>query len=249
MNAADTACRLIIDEPAEGAWNMAVDEMLLTQQRDGPQAVLRFYRWSVPTLSLGYFQRYENRLGHQASASCSVVRRASGGGAILHDRELTYSLVWPERNRFSSHGQALYDVVHEGLVACLRETGISAGLRPSVTKTEDQPFLCFQRKASGDVLLDGHKVAGSAQRRLHGALLQHGSLLLGRSPFAPELPGILELTGQTLDESYVVECWSARIADRLSQRLERWSPSAKELETAARIAEERFLANAWTRKR
>jgi len=89
---AHPTCRLIVDRPAPGAWNMAVDEALLDAAVEQGVAALRFYQWSEPTLSLGYFQRHADRDSHAASHDCTLVRRQSGGGAILHDRELTYSL-------------------------------------------------------------------------------------------------------------------------------------------------------------
>src|SRR5262245_57717493 len=87
--------RLLSDPPAPGAWNMAVDEVLLTAAAASGQATLRFYTWNEPTLSLGYFQAAADRQQHAASLACTLVRRASGGGAILHDRELTYSVALP----------------------------------------------------------------------------------------------------------------------------------------------------------
>ena len=76
---------LIIDPPASGAWNMAVDEALLIDAADSGIATLRFYQWDVPTLSLGYFQAYDDRHQHAASGDCVCVRRQTGGGAIVHD--------------------------------------------------------------------------------------------------------------------------------------------------------------------
>ena len=75
---------------------MAVDEALLETAASLGVPTLRFYQWQEPTMSLGYFQEYADRLRHAASAGCPTVRRASGGGAIMHDRELTYSLAVPE---------------------------------------------------------------------------------------------------------------------------------------------------------
>src|SRR5581483_5910324 len=83
-------CRLLIDPPAAGAWNMSVDEMLLERTSAEGGFQLRFYQWNEPTLSLGYFQAVQDRAGHEASRGCALVRRLSGGGAILHDRELTH---------------------------------------------------------------------------------------------------------------------------------------------------------------
>ena len=87
-------CRLLIDAPERGVWNMAIDEALLESAADEScdLVTLRFYRWSEPTLSLGYFQSYEDRNSHEASRSLPVVRRSSGGGALVHDHEWTYSL-------------------------------------------------------------------------------------------------------------------------------------------------------------
>ena len=80
--------RLIIDSPAEGAWNMAVDEALLDSCSRTGMPTLRFYQWSKATLSLGYFQRHRDREQHVASRDCPLVRRSTGGRAIIHDQEL-----------------------------------------------------------------------------------------------------------------------------------------------------------------
>ncbi len=80
---------LLLDPPAPGAWNMAVDEALLEDAALERRCWLRFYRWQEPTLSLGYFQSYADRRQHPASSGCPAVRRTSGGGAILHDAEVT----------------------------------------------------------------------------------------------------------------------------------------------------------------
>src|SRR6188474_2624923 len=89
--------RLIVDPPASGAWNMAVDEALLETAAISGLATLRFYTWQEPTLSLGYFQSAVDRDHHPDGRDCPLVRRASGGGAIIHDRELTYSIALPRR--------------------------------------------------------------------------------------------------------------------------------------------------------
>ena len=123
------ACRLIVDRAAPGVCNMAVDESLLQSAAEHQQPTLRFYMWQPATLSLGYFQRLSDRQLHSASKGCDVVRRASGGGAILHDRELTYCFATPSRNRFQSAEQ-LYRAFHESLVEVLTQAGIAAQLNP-----------------------------------------------------------------------------------------------------------------------
>src|SRR5213592_104397 len=116
--------RLIIDKHL-GPMNMAVDEaLLLSAPRTGP--TLRFYQWEEPTLSLGYFQSAAERCQHATSAGCAIVRRSTGGGAILHHDELTYSFVIPMSQQEKSASQPLYYAFHETLVESLAELGIEA---------------------------------------------------------------------------------------------------------------------------
>lgn len=118
--------RLIIDAPATGSWNMAVDQAILETADQTGQPTLRFYQWSEPTLSLGYFQSVHDRGQHSASQRCAVVRRASGGGAIIHDHEITYSLCLPSTNRWSEANEAVYALVHQAVVEILAEQKITA---------------------------------------------------------------------------------------------------------------------------
>ncbi|MEX0612503.1 MAG: hypothetical protein WD229_10320, partial [Pirellulales bacterium] len=111
--------RLIIDSPGPGPWNMGVDEALVLDAVEQSVVTLRFYQWSEPTLSLGYFQRYEDRNQHEPSRGCAIVRRQTGGGAILHDRELTYSLSLPASHSLAAQAQNLYAAVHDAFIATL----------------------------------------------------------------------------------------------------------------------------------
>ena len=120
-----TSCHLLIDPPADGAWNMAVDEVLLKAAAAG-RCCFRFYRWQVPTLSLGYFQAIDDRRRHVASFGCPVVRRSSGGGAIVHDRELTYSVALPGEHPLAMGRMLLYQAVHQTLIEVLAAAGIQA---------------------------------------------------------------------------------------------------------------------------
>ena len=194
-------CRLILDPLGPGDWNMAVDEALLENADIGEQWTLRFYGWSEPTLSLGYFQSIASRESHEASRACPLVRRQSGGGAIVHDAELTYSLIVPVRHPLARDSQRLYWNVHAAFAKVLSSAGVAAELyQPpagaSSAMASSERFLCFLRRSTGDLLLGASKVGGSAQRRRGGRVLQHGSLLLRRSAAAPELPGIEDLTRQ-----------------------------------------------------
>ena len=120
--------RLLLDPPAPGAWNMAVDETLLEAAAAEGQCTLRFYQWAEPTLSLGYFQPYADRDRHAASRRCAVVRRASGGGAILHDFDVTYSLAVHDRHPLAIDRLRTYQVVHRALIEVLSQWGIEASM-------------------------------------------------------------------------------------------------------------------------
>jgi lipoate-protein ligase A len=222
--------------------------------------VLRFYEWQEPTLSLGYFQRYADWVCHSASAGCAVVRRATGGGAILHDRELTYSCVLPPGHSLGRHAADLYNAIHDSIVAVLAEHGLTAnvvacgGQSSSVAgcgarATNAEPFLCFARRTPGDVLLDGWKIAGSAQRRQRGAVLQHGSILFERSAFAPELPGIQDLTSIRLDRSDFARRLQNALSLRLGTGLTFEPPTSDLLNEAAAIEVSKFVTDHWLRLR
>lgn len=255
-----SACRLICDAPGSGAWNMALDEALLDSALHGDTVTLRFYRWSEPTLSLGYFQPLAGRDSHARSRECPVVRRTTGGGAILHDQELTYSLAVPASSPLAKHSTALYGFAHDSLIEALASWGIRAekvragksdtcGRSPGDRQSSPEPFLCFQRRACGDVVMGEYKVCGSAQRRSHGAILQHGSVLLGTSAAAPELPGIRDLANTTIHENELLAAWLPRLAQRLNLRPipGDWTPA--ELHAARSLTTARYTNMGWTGKK
>jgi hypothetical protein len=147
---------------------MAIDETLLRDAVENGVATLRFYQWSEPTLSLGYFQRYDDRAQHAASRDYAVVRRQSGGGAILHDRELTYSVVLPASHPFARQAGGLYEAVHNAFITALACARPPDNARSTLrirggaeSPSPNEPFLCFQRQSPGDVILvlDGHNAA------------------------------------------------------------------------------------------
>lgn len=177
--------RLILDEPARGSWNMAVDEAVAEAvDRGGAPPTLRLYRWRPPCLSLGFSQPY----GVADAAFCAghgidVVRRPTGGRAVLHHLELTYSVAAPLRGAvLTTDLQASYRRICAALVDGLRRLGVPADLsgRPEggyVRPVEAVP--CFIGPAAGEVVAGGRKLVGSAMRRLGDTILQHGSILEG----------------------------------------------------------------------
>ena len=267
-----TECQLIVDPPQPGSWNMAVDEWLLNRAADEGVMTLRLYQWRGATLSLGYFQAYDDRALHGPSVDCLVVRRASGGGALVHDRELTYSLAVPPGHALAKSTQQLYDAAHTSLIAVLTQIVQPVGAeftrcRETDARGNGEPFLCFLRRAKGDVIYtsdpksttskanllvaDGSfKICGSAQRKHRGAVLQHGGVLLAQSPQAPELPGVAELTGQGINAQQLGELWTSSVADQLGLELTKALPfSVGERKAIRAVETDKFGNDSWTRRR
>jgi lipoate-protein ligase A len=248
-----TECRLLLDPPAPGAWNMAVDEVLLEWSAEEGGCCWRFYHWDQPTLSLGYFQEYQDRLEHAPSLGCPAVRRLTGGGAIVHDAELTYSLVVPGNHPLARQRHLLYRAVHASLIRVLADWGVTATLCEGSASREQPrqrgPLLCFRRRAPGDVLVGPIKIAGSAQRRRRSAVLQHGTLLLRRSAAAPELAALEDLAGKAVPEDQLGDAWLRELSARLAFR---WCPqtlTARQWNRAAALREGRYGAVSWTENR
>ncbi|QDT17386.1 Octanoyltransferase LipM [Alienimonas californiensis] len=179
---------------------MAADAALLDAAVAGAVGG-RWYRWAEPTVSLGHFQK-EADLEWGAAGDLPRVRRLSGGGAIVHDQEWTYALAVPKGHALAASPERFYEAVHRELIAALASVGVAARLRGDRTLRGPEPTLCFLRSDPRDVVVtdpDGveRKVVGSAQRRRKGAALQHGSLLITTSPFAPDVPGLRETHGVT----------------------------------------------------
>ena len=175
--------RLLLDGLAAGTWNMGVDEVLLASAAEGGVPTLRFYAWQGPWLSLGYGQRPgEERLAACAEAGVGVVRRATGGLAVLHGADLTYAVAAPERllpaglrPTYETLAAALQRALHALGVDAMRSGAAAAGAGPG-------GFDCFAEPAADELCVGGRKLVGSAQRRGGGGVLQHGSLRLAPDP-------------------------------------------------------------------
>jgi len=174
---------LFVDPPHDGVTNMAIDGCLLEEVQAGGGGALRFYRWEPATLSLGYFQRFDDP---------AVVRRCTGGGAILHADELTYSLSLPMDHPLTGERpEDLYAWMHARIAEAVAALGGRTAPKGGGDESDLRhgPFLCFERHAGFDLMAgDGGtmKLVGSAQRRTKRGLLQHGSVVLARThPIQP----------------------------------------------------------------
>lgn len=161
----------------DGARNMAIDHALLDRASRTDEAVFRLYGWTRPTLSLGLNEKARVDPAVAAARGIDVVRRPTGGRALLHHREVTYSVTAPTR------GGALRDA-YDAVNAILRDALRRLGVPVTVAERRGRPLApdgaaCFAEPNVGELVVDGRKLVGSAQRRDERAFLQHGSILLG----------------------------------------------------------------------
>ena len=182
--------RLLISGYADGFRNMAIDEAILLACRRGlVPPTLRFYGWRPPGLSLGQLQRVEGQIDLEACRrlGVDVVRRPTGGGAVLHDQELTYSVVCADDNPiFPPDVLGTYKVIASCLVDGFRRLGLEAQVvsfrekrhNPEARSARGAPAVCFSAPSWYEITIEGKKVCGSAQKRIPGAFLQHGSIPL-----------------------------------------------------------------------
>jgi lipoyl(octanoyl) transferase len=237
--------------PHSAAMNMAIDEALLECVT---VPAIRFYRWESPALSFGYFGRFADVASYRDERD--LVRRWTGGGIVFHGEDLTYSIVIPARDAvFTESSMSIYEEIHRALVAALSRMGERAQLLavaavydrqksrngdPKVApqRSGDRDSLqsavadrrynsCFANPVRADVLIDGRKIAGAAQRRTRRGLLQQGSIQgvdIGN--------GLAERFPQTLSAN----CSERKVDDEILNR-------------ARELAEWKYGTEAWLRKR
>ncbi len=261
------AWRLLVDGPGEGAWNMAMDEALLQSAiAGGGVPTLRLYWWYPYTLSLGANQVAEGAVDVTAleSDGCGLVRRPTGGRAILHAEELTYSVVAPAP---AGGTLAAYRWLAEGLRSGLAGAGIEVQLQrmksPQAGGIETR-HPCFTAAGRYELVSEGRKVVGSAQRRRGGWLMQHGSILLG--PEHLRLPRYLgapdseaemavlragtvdcsTLLGRRIVPGEMTDPFADGFARGLGIGLEAGPLTREELELATVLRDRQFGTDSWT---
>lgn len=215
------------DGDAEGVVNMAADEALGAAAERTGLPLIRFYGWSTPTVSLGAFQRLADAHTCPDIASAALVRRPSGGGAIVHGSDLTYALAVPKSHPLGQTAVQLYTAAHTAMAAVLQASGVDARLYAAAPLDAD--FFCFSRRAGGDLVVvraggeptaTDPKIMGSAQRRLAGAVVQHGSLLLRTNPGVGPIarhPGLEDLfpTFRAPEPRLLATAWLALLGPAL----------------------------------
>jgi lipoate-protein ligase A len=164
---------LLHSGPGDYAFNMALDESLLQAAPRLGRPVLRFYGWTEPAASFGYFQRYAEV--EQMTRLRPLVRRPTGGGLVPHDADWTYSVAFPPGNDwYCLSATDSYWRVHEWIRTAFATLNLDTELAPACSKT--LPGQCFQGHERFDLLWRGRKIAGAAQRRTRDGLLIQGSV-------------------------------------------------------------------------
>lgn len=266
--------RLLDSGANDGYTNMAVDEAILlaVQEQDAPPT-LRFYAWQPACLSIGTFQSVASDINADACAANGIdwVRRPTGGRAILHDSEVTYSVVARQNDeRVAGDVMESYHRISQGLLLGLAQLGVHADLAPSAIPAAptgaSQPGACFAAPSQHEIMVEGRKLIGSAQRRQGKCLLQHGSILLDldvdklitvlRFPSAQRQATVEErvraesitlrqLLGQAVDYADVTAALIIGFAAALDVELLPGNLSPWEEETAARLRRDKYLAEEW----
>jgi lipoyl(octanoyl) transferase len=265
--------RLLTTPPAGGAWNMAVDEAIAVHAGRGDVLpTLRFYQWQPACVSLGRHQALTDiDLPRCRDLGYDVVRRATGGRAILHTDELTYAVVGPQDNPVLA-GAVLdsYLRLSQGLLAGLVRLGLTVSKAPPTNRSgADAGPVCFEVPSAYEIVAGGRKLVGSAQSRRQGWVLQHGTLPLAgdvsrlvevvaladeaerpalRIGLGERAVTVADLLGREVSFDQAAEALAAGFAEALEIRLEPASLTAEELATADRLCREVYATNGWNAK-
>jgi lipoyl(octanoyl) transferase len=267
--------RLILSEPASGAWNMAVDESILDAVGRGDVLpTLRLYAWEPPCLSLGYAQPMSDiDLQGIHSLGWDLVRRPTGGRAILHTDELTYSIIG-SHNETLLNGSLLesYSKIAQGLLTALEELGVQASIAPddntsSLPIKKGQEAICFESPSKFEITVNHKKLIGSAQARRKEGILQHGTLPLhgditritkglayskeaDRTAAAVRLrmraTSVAEVLNRQINWETAARAFVLGFEKQLRVKLLKTDLTAQEYKQAAILLEEKYAAQHWT---
>ncbi len=265
--------RLINSGFQTGAMNMALDEALLHAVANGLSSpVLRFYRWQPATVTLGYAQSVITDIDLEVCrhAGLDVIRRSTGGRAVLHDNEVTYSIIAPsDSGLFGNSVLDSYRVISEILQKALHQLGLPAKLVPGRQRggqLNATKAVCFSAPSQYELVIDDRKVAGSAQKRHGQAFLQHGSIplemdleLLGKvlkTDINTETAGSLDKVGwlnmwasQPLSITEVERCVAGEFSKAMGSTLRDSELTDDETSEAEKLCREKYANPDWNMMR
>jgi lipoate-protein ligase A len=205
---------------ADAATNMAVDEALLRTAAGRGRSLLRVYSWERTAASIGYFQKFPK----QVDKRFDFVRRPTGGGLAYHGEDTTYTVVVPPGHAlFEMVAAEVYRTIHKAVAAALDGKSQILDSKSQMPRTG---YECFQNPVRGDIVMDGRKLAGAAQRRSKWGLLHQGSVAL-------------KLTGDQLAEGF---------RESLAVKFLRYELTAEERAVAERLASEKYAKDVWNKR-
>lgn len=254
--------RLLISPPDCGATNLATDQAVAESVRDGSSPpTLRFYTWRPRALSLGYTQPIGIvDLDLAKRLRIDIVRRPTGGQAILHDDELTYAIALPPKHTLAAGGVlASYERLNHGFERGLTTLGLDVvrgRWEPDTLSSFD--MVCFQSPSTHELSSAGFKLIGSAQTRVSGALLQHGSLPFSHNPEICELlrlprpdrwHGLRDLLPSPPTLGELAETMSTAFADTFNVAFHPSDLTPHERDQRDRLITERYRSHAWITRR
>jgi lipoate-protein ligase A len=238
--------RLLIDGNLSGARNMARDVAILDRVAGGTGSpTLRLYGWNPPCLSLGRHQGLDAvDLTFCRNHNIDVIRRPTGGRALLHHLELTYSLIAPlGRGPIPSKLQVAYRTICGALVSWCRELGVDAALTPGEINislpSPESAIPCFEAPAGGEVVVGTRKLIGSAMRAHRGAILQHGAILL-------DWDGLLQAGSMRLKDDSILRPMITTLRDQLSRMPDRPELEASLVRAFSDTLDVQFQQASWT---
>jgi lipoyl(octanoyl) transferase len=262
------------------SFNMALDEALLDWHSDGKiPPVIRFYGWNPATLSIGYFQKVEKEIDLDAVKKLQLgfVRRPTGGRGVLHEHELTYSVIVSEEHpNMPKTVTEAYRVISEGILKGFQHLGLDAYFAEPKTLEERDALknprsaVCFDAPSWYELVVEGRKVAGSAQTRQKGVILQHGSILLDldeeklfslfkypndrvkermKKAFKSKAVAINDISSRKISLEEAKEAFYKGFREGLNIELQPYELTSEELDYVQKLAEERYANDDWNYKR
>ena len=234
--------RILSHHLADGAWHMACDEALLAHAES---STLRTYSWDKDYCSLGYFQDYTG-VRQSFAQEVSMVRRITGGGAILHSNEVTYCLIAKRGSDVPQHSADMFTLLHSAIVAELRAHDVDVSLNPTQQgdKRYDQDVRCFASPAVNDIMQGQAKMLGSAARGFQDRVLIHGSLKLSTNAWDAD-----RVVGCGLDEQTAIQVLTTAISNTIEAPAEHGTLSTDEQAQIQHYYQQRYADDAWLKLR